>query len=103
MASDQKMAVGCVRAKRLGLRQSPAAFATGARGKAPEDWRSPRRFAPAVARPIFIVCGAACGMKSDPKAQFGHGLTLMKHGVKDQFLSIIIASFLEGLLGWVAG
>jgi hypothetical protein len=60
---DQKMAGGCVCAKRFGLRQSTAAFATNAPAKAPEDWRTPRRFAPAVALPIFIVCGAACDME----------------------------------------
>jgi O-6-methylguanine DNA methyltransferase len=56
---DQKMATGCVRAKRLGLRQSAAAFAVGPQARAPGDWRTPRRFAPATARSIFIACGAA--------------------------------------------
>jgi hypothetical protein len=69
MASDQKMAVGCVRAKRLGPGRlaGAAAFATSAPAKAPEDWHTPRGFAPAGARPIFIVCDAVRGMCSDQR------------------------------------
>jgi len=59
--TDHKIATGCVRAKRLGLRQSSAAFPTTAQAKAPGDWRTPRRFPPAAACPIFTVCGAAGG------------------------------------------
>jgi len=66
-SSGQKMAVGCLRAKRLGLRQSPAAFASSAQAKAPEDWRSPRRFAPAAIHPVFMACGAAACILSDQK------------------------------------
>jgi hypothetical protein len=61
------MPTGSDGAKRLGLRQSSAAFATSPQGKAPGDWRTPRRFAPATAHPVFIVCGAACGMLSGSK------------------------------------
>jgi len=35
----------------------------------------------ALPRPIFMVCGAACGMWTDLKMVFGHGLTRMKHGL----------------------
>jgi len=59
---------GPVRAKRLGLRQSPAAFATVAQAKAPENWRTPRRFAPNAALPIFMACGAARGVASERRA-----------------------------------
>jgi hypothetical protein len=65
--TDQKMAFGCLRAKRLGLRQSSAAFATSPQGKAPGDWRTPRRCALTAARSVFMACGAACGMASGPK------------------------------------
>jgi hypothetical protein len=79
MRSDQKMAAGCPRAQPLGLCRlaGTAAFATSAPAKAPGDWRTPRRFAPTTARPIFTVCGAARrGMLSGPKracAAYGAG------------------------------
>jgi hypothetical protein len=66
-ASHQKMAVGRLRAKRLGLRQSSAAFATSPQGKGPGDWRTPRRCAPTATRSVFTACGAARGMASDQK------------------------------------
>jgi len=66
------MPVGSVRAKRFGGRQYSAAFPTSARAKAPEDWRSPRRFALAVAHPIFIVRAATGrGMLSDLRMRTG--------------------------------
>jgi hypothetical protein len=66
------MAVRRLRAKRLGLRQSPAAFVTIAQAEAPEDWPTPRRFAPAAAYPISMLCGAACGRWPGRKTRFSH-------------------------------
>ena len=53
----------------------PCRFSDQAVRKAPEDWRTPRRFARAGAHPVFIVCGAAWGMKSDQKTVLSRGLT----------------------------
>jgi len=86
------MPVGSVSAKRFGLRQSSAAFPTSALAKAPEDWRTPRRFAPAVAHPIFIVRGATGrGMLSDQKIVLALALALLLVLVLDQFSSFVAA------------
>jgi len=57
-----------------------------ARGRAHSE-----RLAPATARPIFIICGASCGMATDPKMR--RAVDTGRGGARNSFRSTVRRSF----------